>query len=640
MNSLTKVLGILMALMLSAFALPASAADPQKIYSINVSPLGTAPVAVTIKNETPNGNSTVNSFIISPPPGVTVAIASPASSASANVTLGSDGKVYVNSFDGLKAGNKSPKTLTINLNATYGSGAACGAGLTWTAVVYTGNSFGAETFDPVVGTNPPTNATQSATCNYSLKMAPASVSAGTSTTLTATLKNESPAGSPAITSATLAAATGLTITSVTPPAGTTATSSAGSVNVSSTSIPAGGSIVLTIAVDTACVASSGSWGSTANSGAFTRLAGSSSLGTAVTGTCAMTLTQPSNVVAGVAIAPPVVAQLNGATGAAVPWFGGNVTMNTGGCGVGTVASMAATGGVATFSSIVLSTAGSYTLTACAGSFSQTSASFMVFAGTLNCGDTFDSSAPGATDVTKPGYAAGERGGFNKDRAACVPVGYTFANNIVSNNSVLLTWNVASQPGAAFKSTMTWKPEYVNALTGMPARITRVAWYNSMGILGPLVPGRACLSPDLPFPYGTVGAVTIAAGDLMIGVTASIPVPTPPFPIQINNERMTVTAVSGSSWTVVRGVGGTTAAIHNPGANVMSTPLPLDGAGIQMQMCIAEEGWSSVYPGANDCPTTATVAPNPSIPIPTAPLACVLYTTTVIDIGDGAVNRDF
>jgi hypothetical protein len=319
-------------------------------------------------------------------------------------------------------------------------------------------------------------------------------------------------------------------------------------------------------------------------------------------------------------------------------------MNTGACGIGTVGTTAASGGIATFSSIVLSTAGSYTLTACAtlgaASFSQTSASFMVFAGNLNCTDTFDSSAPGATDITKPGYAKGERGAFNKNGAPCAPVGYTFTNNIVSDNSVVLSWDVASQPGAAIKYTMTWKPEYVNALSGMPARVTRVAWYDSMGILGPLVPGRACLSPDLPFPYGTVGAVAIVVGDLVIGVTASIPVPTPPFPIMIDQERMTVTGVAGPSWTVVRGVGGTTAAIHNPGASVMSTPLPLDGAGVQMRMCIAEEGWSSVYPGANDCPTTATVSPNPSIPIPTVPLACVLYTTTIFDIGDGAVNRDF
>ena len=70
--------------------------------------------------------------------------------------------------------------------------------------------------------------------------------------------------------------------------------------------------------------------------------------------------------------------------------------------------------------------------------------------------------------------------INKDGAACVPVGYTFTNNILSSNSVGLTWNVASQPGAAFKYTMTWKPEYVNALTGMPARVTRVAWYDSTG----------------------------------------------------------------------------------------------------------------------------------------------------------------
>ena len=52
--------------------------------------------------------------------------------------------------------------------------------------------------------------------------------------------------------------------------------------------------------------------------------------------------------------------------------------------------------------------------------------------------------------------------YNKDGTTCVPVEYTFTNNILTNNSVDLKWNVATQPGAAFKYTMTWKPEYVNA----------------------------------------------------------------------------------------------------------------------------------------------------------------------------------
>ena len=71
---------------------------------------------------------------------------------------------------------------------------------------------------------------------------------------------------------------------------------------------------------------------------------------------------------------------------------------------------------------------------------------------------------------------------------------------------------------------------------------------------------------------------------------------------------------------------------------MSTPLPLDGNEILMRMCIAEEGWTAYPAGQNNCPTAAT--PSPAVPVPTTPLACVLYSTTIFDIGDGFVNRDY
>ena len=37
-----------------------------KIYSLNVSPLGTSPIQLTMKNETPNGNSTINRSFLAP----------------------------------------------------------------------------------------------------------------------------------------------------------------------------------------------------------------------------------------------------------------------------------------------------------------------------------------------------------------------------------------------------------------------------------------------------------------------------------------------------------------------------------------------------------------------------------------------
>ena len=56
--------------------------------------------------------------------------------------------------------------------------------------------------------------------------------------------------------------------------------------------------------------------------------------------------------------------------------------------------------------------------------------------------------------------------------------------------------------------------------------------------------------------------------------------------------------------MLRGQGGTgagSAAAQAAGASVMSTPLPLDGSGNQMRMCIAEEGWSAVPAGRERLP---------------------------------------
>ena len=74
---------------------------------------------------------------------------------------------------------------------------------------------------------------------------------------------------------------------------------------------------------------------------------------------------------------------------------------------------------------------------------------------------------------------------------------------------------------------------------------------------------------------------------------------------------------------------------------MSTPLPLDASGKQMQMCIAEESWTLVpaggdfdYPGATDC----TAGNLPADYNSNEPLACVLFTTTNYDIGDGYISK--
>jgi len=495
---------------------------------------------------------------------------------------------------------------------------------------------------------------------FSVAIAPAVVSNGSSVTLTATIKNETN-GNSSINSLTLNAPAGVTLVST--PAPTNSRGGEVAVNPNGTSVSitnmpplrsSDPALVLTFTANFGGAAgcapltwNASAWTGSSLSGDTFRLLSPKETPTTRTTTVVTNFAlgfqaQPLNAVKSTAIPPPVSVQVTSSCGLATS-FNGSVTLTAPGCTAGTCLTghtATASGGVATFPALTIATPGTYTLTASAPALGLTSApsqSFAVYDGTLACKPglpfTFSSLPPGVTDINQPGYAAGERGEFNKDGSKCIVVGYTFTNNILSANSVQLEWNTVSQPGAAFKYTVTWKPEYVDSTTGLPTRKTKVQWFVN-GVLTPKVEGRACLSPSLPTPYGTLSG-PIGAGDTTIFVTPTGTLPAAPFPIAIGLERLTVTAVSGTTWSVMRGEGGTTGAPNVSGASVMSNPLPLDGTGIQMRMCIAEEGWSAFSPGnpgAADCPTAGVGAP-------TAPLACVLYSTTVYDIGDGFMIRD-
>jgi hypothetical protein len=675
MNNMRKVLCFLMATVLAAFALPGIAAppeaSPEKIFSLmvpNTVPATGGSVTVTITNQTPTGNSTINSFKIIPPAGVT--ISTPYSSVGP-ATIAPDpatGGLRVNGFTGLRPlDNVGIHSIDVTFSVNVSS-AAQPCTMTWNAQAFAGNSFNGDTFRLLPA--PPSSLTTSVTgaCKYSLNMSPAPPAGvnqnSSAVSMSATFTNPSLNGM-AFSALTLAAPSGLTIATATLPAGTTGTMTSlpgGSVSITNISpaVQPGSQLVLSLTVNVApsCTSpfSTVSWGATVYAGPalsgiqFALNLASSSLTTRILAPpCQLNFTPnpPKNGIVN-QILPPVTVTLSGGSGS------GTVSL-TSNCSLTGTTSVAASGGSATFSNLVISNAAtSCTLTATAQGYGQaTSSPFTVFAGgPLECYpfDPFEFSnilPPGVNNISQPGYAAGHRGQYNKDGSQCDPVGYTFTNDILNTNSVNLTWDVASQKGATFQYTVTWKPEYVSLATGLPTRVTRLAWYDDATgtILGPVVPGRACLSPELPFPYGTLAApiTTVFGTHITVNSPALPPLPTPPFPIVIDNERMTVTNVAGTDWTVDRGVGGTTAATHSivypdltTAKNVMSTPLPLDAAAIQMRMCIASEAWETVAPGANDCPTAVT--PSPTVPVPTAPLACVLYSTTIFDIGDGYVSR--
>ena len=514
----SRILRIFIAALAVAFVLPGTAAPPEKKFSVAMSPntIGTsASLNATITNETPNGNSSINSLILTLPAGYTVDVSmTPSANWPGNVTWTST-SISVSNMSPLKP--RDTFMLSFKVSVDSAAAGSCAPQL-WNARAWTGSSFSGDTFRQLFPPEIAVNSTTTVVSGYALNFSP-----GPSNTT----KN----------------------VAITPAVGVTLSSSCGPLN------------------------------------------------------------------------GPVTITVPGCTGACLT---GNTATSS--------------GGIATFPNLKIANPGAFHLVASSPGFTSiTSASFTVFDGILKCEPgmpfTFSQFPPGVTNITQPGYAEGQRGKNNKDGSLCVPVAYSFINDILGSNTVMLKWDTASQPGAAFKYTVTWKPEYVDATTGMPSRTTYVAWFDSAGMPTPLVPGRACIGNQLPAPYGTLAVDIPNATDTLITVNPSVTLPPTPFPIVIDKERMTVTAVAGSAFTVVRGVGGTAAAAHlaSPAPKyAMSTPLPLDGAipPKQMQVCIVEEGWTTVPSGTPDC-------------LPANPLqACVLFSTTVYDIGDGIVSRDF
>ncbi len=553
MNSMRKILYFLMAMMIMAFALPSGAASsPEKIFSVSGIPasasVGSTTVTVTFKNETPTGNSTINSTRLIAPTGWTlsnpIAIAGGSvQGGNGTVEAGGASVSFVN-IPTIKAGGN---TWIMQVTAAVPASASCSN--LWSAQAYTGNSLGGDEFRLV-------NSPSGLTTNVVVGQATAFTTQPTNTTV-------------------------------------------------------GHVIPVAVALTTACGAG------------------------------------PANALVTITVPGCTVAS---------------------GCLSGSTATTDATG-TATFAALKINSFGTYQLTASTPGFPSTiSQSFTVYEGILNCGDSFASNFvnPGNLASDQPGYAAGSRGKYNKDGVSlgCVPVPYTFTNNILTDDQVHLFWDVGIQPNAAFIYTLNWRLRPVdstNPLTGWTtAPRPGVAWLTTLSGAPIFVPGLACLSGKLPAPYGTLSAaIDVNATSITIIGVAAVPVtgapavPATPFPIvipsQVNpikTERLTATVLTSQSpatsagyagtytltYTVTRGgatEGFSALTSHAAGAMVVSTPLPIipnDATSFpppytvlrQANMCIAEHGWNAFAIGASG---------NTQL----------LYFTTVIDLGDGWVG---
>ena len=670
MSAVNRIARWLVAAVLVTFA-STSFAAPQKQWSVAATPSTFATssnvkVTLTVTNQTPNGNSNINSLQIALPAGYTFDTTHhpvPVSTAwvgQLNWTQG--GVITLSNMSPLKPQGSFTIVAYLNVDTnTVGCSATTWPGAPQT-MAWTGSSFSGDTFQllatPSTGVNP----------NPALafgSLPTGSVSAGTSITGTVQATSCGAPASGVIVTATMGGQSSGGTTGMNGQTGFTFSTSGlkGTYTIDASGPSGSGYSQISTSV-TVCV----------NGLAFT--------------------VQPTNVQTGSSVGATVQATScstgSGVSGASVTAqvFDGSIPPKA----VGSSQTLLTDANGNVSFSFTTSSLGTFTIGASDSPnySSATSAKFKVFAGELNCNPnrpfTFSDPTSKVTDPTQSGYAAGQRGFWNKDGLACAPILYSFTNSILVNNTVHLAWDTSTSQLPAFTYTMTWQTEDVANPTypanntdtstfGWPVpRQVAVAWTSSDGTAAGANWTRAlaCNGTDLPAPYaqlaqdvtttpssGTQDSITVnvppsvptyvdtATNTTKSYPTATIPAKvssTDPFPIVIGTERMSVIGISPAAdsttgqyaagqytLTVLRGAGGTTPATHSSsGASnyVMSTPLPIDtnpaspNYNMQVPMCVVTQGW-----------TSAGIDPNTGVPQ-------VNYFTTVYDIGDGFVKGSF
>lgn len=139
----------LAATMFAVFASPINAASPnpapEKIFSLKVpTTVGSGTVTATITNETPSGNSTINSIIIKHPAGVKLSGPFSSVGTATSIALDADGNLRIKGFTGLRPlDNNGTHSIAITFSV---SACAASTSVVWDATAYTGNSWSGDTF--------------------------------------------------------------------------------------------------------------------------------------------------------------------------------------------------------------------------------------------------------------------------------------------------------------------------------------------------------------------------------------------------------------------------------------------------------------------------------------------------------------
>ncbi len=177
MNTLRRLLGFFVALLLVAFAGTALAA-PIKSYTLNMTPgtltPGSTPttqtITATFKNVSPTGNSNTNSFTLglgaSVLPGLTITSAIlQGPDTGTVVTAGDHRSVAVTNMNPQKPGDTWVLVLTVSVPA---ANTCTGVSGSWSATVWTGSSLAGDTF----ALTPPSSTTTSLTVGCTLRFVP------------------------------------------------------------------------------------------------------------------------------------------------------------------------------------------------------------------------------------------------------------------------------------------------------------------------------------------------------------------------------------------------------------------------------------------------------------------------------------
>jgi hypothetical protein len=155
MKSLRLVLGLVFALAVATFTMPAGASSPDKLFGVttgtNFLAAGSSIAAVVVfTNQTPKGaNSYINSAKLALPTGVTyvgvssIVTTNGSSSSSGGTATFGNGVISINGITGVRPGG----TLKVTVQVSVPSAATCTASA-WKGSAWTGNSFNGDSFAP------------------------------------------------------------------------------------------------------------------------------------------------------------------------------------------------------------------------------------------------------------------------------------------------------------------------------------------------------------------------------------------------------------------------------------------------------------------------------------------------------------